>query len=323
MADETSGATAVAEAGQTTGATEASTKTGSEGNGGQRKQNLGDIIKETQAKMDGETDETGKDAATEKSKHRQTASERIGDLVKERNEERGKREAAEKRTTDLESKLDTLSSDFANIKKLLETGEITKAKAEEMKGEVKEELQALEIPEELEPYRDTIEKMIDQRLKGVVAPLQEAEEQRQKESAEKATTDFRANVKTTLAEVAGKYPDLFTGDKSEDGMPVFKPEYDEKASELAEKFKMPIGDGTFYNPLLATKEGQEMLMLFLSKPIAEVQKAKSEIEQTKERVQAARKSSFEIPGHRTAAPAKGKVTLRSVIEETKKELGMT
>jgi hypothetical protein len=279
-------------------------------------QTLQSIVDEVKASHDkkAEVPEATEEPDKQPVKHKQTANERISDLVKERNAERDKAAA-------IEGKFDALSGELATIKAMLESGKITQAKAQEMKEDVQEKLDDLEIPEELQPYQDVIQKMIDRGVQAKIAPIQAAEAKRQQEAEAKNLSEFRKSVTDNYNAVASEYADMFTGETGKDGMPVWKPEYEAKAEEVLKLFEFPADDkGNIYNPLLASKQGIEMLMRYVSKPIAEAKQAKQEIDRTKEAVEKARRSRVETPTATPTVPAKPK-SLLDIVEQTKKELG--
>lgn len=155
---------------------------------------------------------------SEPEKVKKPANEVIRELKKERNEARTE-------ATELKGELGKLNERLESIEEMLKSGDITQKQAGVAAEKVSDALDDLEIPEDLQPYKDVLFKIAETIADKKVAPLLES--QRNADQATRITES-----KTYWNDMVEKYPEMFDDKVGEDGLRELKPAFDKEAMEM-------------------------------------------------------------------------------------------
>ncbi len=254
--------------------------------------------------------------------YKKSASDRIRQLNKKSSEAESRANAAESL---VKTEIAELKNKLNEISERLKAGDISQKEAN---SETKKALEDLEISDDIKPYKDDIIKIASKIANMTISPyekkIKEYESERltaRKEKQEMEKAEWGETLKSSYLEASKDFPDIF--EEAEEGeLPELKPEYDEKARNIAAQFNMPYqdenGNTVNYNPMLSSVQGLKMLFAYISGGSASVNKAKEKISKIAEGVADAKKSKVETPY--SPKSAQKKETLSDIVNSTMKEL---
>jgi len=253
-------------------------------------------VEEAKKAEEKEPDKTDKGDKTDKEppKDKKPAHEVIRELKKERNE-------AREENTELKGELSKLNERLGSIETMLKSGEITQKQADVAAEKVKDALDDLEIPEDLQPFKEVLFKIAETIADKKIAPILE----------DKAKTDY----KTRMAEQGNhwnsmieKYPDLFTEEVGEDGLRELKPSFDKEAMEM----------GRYVD--ISNPKGVEIIFSLLNAKIGATAPEKAKIDKQIEAVKQSKETRVETP---TVHPvSKQPTSVQGIVEKNMKKVGM-
>jgi len=242
--------------------------------------------------------EPSKETDDEKAKDKKpkvSANERIQGLIKEREER-------DTRIAELEEAVKTNEAKVTAAEKGKETPKATKEETIDYK-ELREELEEMEWTEkQIDVYIKTLQ--TQEKLKAEIEDLKADKDNRNREEYAKAEKEFVAKTAENYKKVSENYPELFGEADEESGLPQMKSEFEEEALKISELFYVPYaeddGKVLYFNPLLTSKEGLDMLFSYITRKHRVTKEVKKEIE-TKEKL---RKKVVETPESRTITKTK-------------------
>jgi hypothetical protein len=210
----------------------------------------------------------------EPTKVKKPAHEVIRELKKERNEARIKNSELESTLSKLNDLVNSSTERLAIVEDRLKSGEITKKEAVVETKNVLEEIEDIEWPVDLEPYKDTFLKAIDKITDRKIAPILEEKERSQKETQ-------RNEQKVHWNEMVGKYPELFDEKVDGNGWRELKPNIEKQAMEMVDVVDM------------SKSKGVELILSRLYEKIGAVAIEKEKIEKQKEAVKQTKETKVE------------------------------
>lgn len=237
-------------------------------------------------------EETKADA--EQPKVKKPAHEVIRELKKERNEARTE-------NAELKDTLSKLNERLESIETHLSSGEITQKQADVATEKVKDALDDLEIPADLQPFKDILFKIAETIADKKVAPLLED----RVKSDYKAMQDEQGKHWNSMVE---KYPDLFSEETDEHGLRELKPSFDKEAMEMVSY--VDISD----------PKGVELIFSLLHAKVGATVTEKAKIDKQIEAVKQSKATRVETS---TVHPVSEKPkSVEDVVKKNMKHLGM-
>lgn|SRR5574340_1732969 len=271
-----------------------------------QKETLASVIDATKTELEEKQPAPVEDGA-EKSKgpKKQTVGDRISHYAQKAKDAEAGRQAAEAAIAESKQAMDELRAELAEIKANQARGTISpgqaQAQEEDARDAFQKSLDGLELPKELMPYRDNLAEVARRIAEAAISPIM-AERKAAKESE-------RVNMlKSNFTTMETEFPELFTGQKDKNGLPLLKPEYDAQAMELMKHLNV------------YTKEGLHLLMKSIYAGVDKANAVKQQLDVQKEGVEKAKALRVESPESRSMTPKRDK-TLTEIIDEAKKEVG--
>src|SRR5574340_246036 len=243
-----------------------------------QKETLASVIDATKTELEEKQPAPVEDGA-EKSKgpKKQTVGDRISHYAQKAKDAEAGRQAAEAAIAESKQAMDELRAELAEIKANQARGTISPGQAQAQ------------------------EEVARRIAEAAISPIM-AERKAAKESE-------RVNMlKSNFTTMETEFPELFTGQKDKNGLPLLKPEYDAQAMELMKHLNV------------YTKEGLHLLMKSIYAGVDKANAVKQQLDVQKEGVEKAKALRVESPESRSMTPKRDK-TLTEIIDEAKKEVG--
>lgn len=233
-------------------------------------------------------DETGeaKSEQTAKGPKKQTVGERISSYANRAKDAEARAQAMEARASELEQ---TMQARIDAIEQRLQAGQITpqqaQGQAETVKDAFETALEGMKFNEDLEPYRNDLIDMMKRVAEAAMKPLIQEREAMQFAEVQKE----RAG---NWSKMVNKYADLFETDANAEGIRELKPEYNERAFELAQ----------YADP--RTAEGLDTIMKAIYYDVLQAERVKAQ----NQNVEKLKRSVVESSDSRTPAAAGSRST---------------
>lgn len=287
-------------------------------------QTLESMVDEAKAEAEPKADGNEPEHDKERRPNKLTASERIRQLNDQKKAAEGKATELETQNRELSGGIESLRSEIAGIKEMLASGQMSKSEANQAVTDAKDVFLDGINPDDL-PYGEEMVKIATQIARRAIdtelAPIREAERQRESEATDRNVREFQAERLSDYAETSKDYPELFSG-VDKDGLPELKPEYDKQLTELATRYNtvhidQKTGKEFIFNPVTSTREGIRMLMDTVYKSVDRAKTVKAEIGKATSLISQVKKGRVESP-EASKGPSK-KLTLQEIVESTVKE----
>ncbi len=291
-------------------------------------QTLEEMVRsEQEARAEEDSTPEGKETSQEKRGHKLTAQERIRQLNTQKKDAETRATEAEKRegsiTETFTKEISDLKGELARINQLVSAGRMTGPEAKEAKAAAETSfdsaIDALDIPEELMPFKDDLVKIArtisESIVKAQIGPIAEKLRVAEQEKTDKEVTEFREGLMNTYKKLSDEYSDLFA-EAGKDGFKDLKPEYQAEALEFIKDFNVRVDKGRFHNPMLASEKGIRTMLEHLNRR----SEASKTAEERIRKINRLKSSDVEIPDSRKQSSPKGQ-SLEDIIKQVQKDLG--
>lgn len=290
-------------------------------------QTLEEMVRSEQEARSEDDSDTEDKAPKERKGHKLTAQERIRQLNSQKKDAEARAVEAEKRegsiTEIFQKEISDLKGELARINQLVSAGRMTGPEAKEAKEAAETNfdsaIDALNIPDELIPYKDDLVRIAqtisESIVKAQIGPIADELRAAKQEKVDKEVTEFREGLMNTYKKLSDEYSDLFA-EAEKDGLRDLKPEYQAEALEFIKDFNVSIDGKRFHNPMLSSEKGIRTMLEHLNRR----NEASKTAEDRVRKISRLKSSDVEMPDSRKQSGPKGQ-SLEDIVKQVQKDLG--